>query len=47
MVNQGVCDVRVLKDGWTVITGDGKLSAHYENSVAVTEGSPIILTDAG
>jgi len=45
MVNAGVHEVRVLKDGWTVKTADGKLSAHYENSIAVTEGEPIILTD--
>ena len=45
MVNVGTDDVKVLKDGWTVVTLDGKLSAHYENSIAVTEGDPIILTD--
>ena len=44
MVNVGTDDVRVLKDGWCVVTADGKLSAHYENSVAITEGDPIILT---
>ena len=46
MVNAGVADVRVLADGWTVITADGKLSAHYENSIAITNGDPIILTKA-
>lgn len=46
MVNAGVPDVRVLKDGWTVVTLDGKLSAHYENSIAITDGDPILLTDA-
>ena len=45
MVNQGTHDVRVLKDGWTVVTTDGKLSAHYENSILITDGDPIILTD--
>ena len=45
MVNAGVADVKVLKDGWTVTTADGKLSAHYENSIAITEGDPLILTD--
>ena len=45
MVNVGVGDVRVLKDGWTVVTGDGKLSAHYENSIAITDSDPIILTE--
>lgn len=44
MVNLGVRDVRVLSDGWTVVTADGKLSAHYENSIAITNGDPIILT---
>ena len=45
MVNLGKEDVRVLKDGWTVITADGSLSAHYENSIAITESDPILLTD--
>ena len=44
MVNEGVCDVRVLRDGWTVKTTDGKLSAHYENTVLITDGEPEILT---
>ena len=44
MVNAGVADVRVLKDGWTVLTNDGKLSAHYENTVLITDGEPEILT---
>jgi len=46
MVNMGKDGVRVLKDGWTVVTLDGSLSAHYENSIAITEGDPILLTDA-
>ena len=46
MVNQGTEDVRTLRDGWTVVTADGKLSAHYENSIAITESDPILLTDA-
>jgi methionyl aminopeptidase len=45
MVNAGTANVKVLKDGWTVTTADGKLSAHYENSVAITDGDPILLTD--
>ncbi len=45
MVNQGRADVKVMSDGWTVITSDGLLSAHYENSIAVTETDPIILTE--
>ena len=47
MVNAGTEDVKVLNDGWTVITCDGKLSAHYENSIAITDGDPIILTEIG
>lgn len=46
MVNAGVGDVKEMSDGWTVLTADGKLSAHYENTVALTEDGPIILTDA-
>ena len=44
MVNEGSFDVRVLKDGWTTVTADGKLSAHYENTVLITDGEPEILT---
>jgi methionyl aminopeptidase len=44
MVNAGAYQVRVLKDGWTVVTSDGKLSAHFEHSVAVTEDGPVILS---
>lgn len=44
MVNVGGYDVRGLSDGWTVKTKDGKLSAHYENTVAITDGAPEILT---
>ena len=44
MVNVGVYDVKVLKDGWTTVTADGKLSAHYENTVLITDGEPEILT---
>ena len=46
MVNAGVFDVRVLKDNWTIVTADGKLSAHYENTVLITDGEPEILTVA-
>ena len=45
MVNVGTPNVKVKSDGWTVVTLDGKLSAHYENSIAVTESDPIVLTD--
>ena len=44
MVNVGTYDVRVLKDGWTAVTADGKLSAQYENTVLITDGEPEILT---
>ena len=46
MVNAGVSDVKVLKDQWTTVTADGKLSAHYENTVLITDGEPEILTVA-
>jgi len=46
MVNQGTFQVNILDDGWTVKTKDGKLSAHYENSVLITSGDPEILTIA-
>ena len=46
MVNEGVFDVKVLKDHWTTVTADGKLSAHYENTVLITDGEPEILTVA-
>ncbi|AUS98125.1 type I methionyl aminopeptidase [Clostridium thermosuccinogenes] len=44
MVNQGGYQVKLLKNRWTVVTADGSLSAHYENTIAVTDGEPIILT---
>jgi methionyl aminopeptidase len=44
MVNAGGPDVRILKDGWTVVTKDGQLSAHFEHTVLVTESEPEILT---
>ena len=47
MVNAGTENVKVLRDGWTVVTADGKLSAHYENSIAITESDPILLTEIG
>ena len=46
MVNAGTYEVRVLKDRWTTVTADGKLSAHYENTVLITDGEPEILTVA-
>lgn len=44
MVNAGTWKTEVLGDGWTVVTADGKLSAHFEHSVAITDGEPDILT---
>jgi methionyl aminopeptidase len=44
MVNAGGPEVKVLKDGWTVVTKDGQLSAHFEHTVLVTEAEPEILT---
>lgn len=46
MINAGTEKVRVLSDGWTVVSADGKPSAHYENTVAITENGPEILTRA-
>jgi len=46
MVNVGGYEVRVLADGWTVKTADGSLSAHYENTILITDGEPEILTMA-
>lgn len=45
MVNAGVAGVRILDDGWTVITEDRKPSAHFEHTVLITGGEPEILTD--
>ena len=44
MINQGVKEVKTLSDGWTTVTADGKLSAHFENSIAITPDGPVILT---
>jgi len=44
MVNQGNYKVKILDDGWTVVTEDGKLSAHFEHSVAITDNGPDILS---
>ncbi len=45
MVNEGNYDVRILPDGWTAITADGKLSAHFEHSIAITSNGPLILSE--
>ncbi|MDO5410776.1 MAG: type I methionyl aminopeptidase [Lachnospiraceae bacterium] len=44
MINIGRCDVEWLDDDWTVVTEDGSLSAHYENTILITEGEPVILS---
>jgi methionyl aminopeptidase len=44
MVNMGKPDVRILKDGWTVVTVDGSLSAHFEHMVAITASGPDVLS---
>jgi len=44
MVNAGQPQVKILKDGWTVVTQDGSLSAHFEHTVLITGGEPEILT---
>src|SRR5438093_276880 len=46
MVNMGDWQTRVLADGWTVVTADGSLSAHFEHTVAVTDEGPEVLTAA-
>lgn len=45
MVNAGTHRVRILEDGWTTVTADGELSAHFEHSVAITPDGPVILTE--
>ncbi len=45
MVNMGGHQTRMLEDGWTVITADRKLSAHFEHTIAVTEDGPVIFTE--
>jgi methionyl aminopeptidase len=45
MINEGVKEVKTLADGWTTVTADGKLSAHFEKSIAITPDGPVILTD--
>lgn len=46
MVNAGTAAIRVLDNEWTVVTVDGKLAAHYENTICITDGEPEILTMA-
>jgi len=45
MVNEGSYEVKILPDGWTAVTADGKLSAHFEHTIAVTSSGPIILSE--
>ncbi len=44
MVTMGHWDVKVLSDGWTVVTKDGSMAAHFEHTIAVTEDGPFVLT---
>jgi methionyl aminopeptidase len=44
MVNEGTHEMRILSDGWTAVTGDGKLSAHFEHTIAITGSGPRILS---
>jgi methionyl aminopeptidase len=45
MFNLGGDDVAMLRDGWTVVTADGSLSAHFENTIAVADDGPQVLTE--
>lgn len=44
MVNAGDAQVKTLSNHWTVVTADGKLSAHFEHSIAITSNGPVVLT---
>ena len=44
MVNEGTYEVKILRDGWTVVTADGKRSAHFEHTIAITENGTEVLT---
>lgn len=46
MVNEGSYEMRILSDGWTAVTADGKLSAHFEHTIAITGNGPVILTES-
>ena len=45
MVNAGTHEVSILGDGWTTVTKDGRLSAHFEHTIAITPDGPVIMTD--
>ena len=44
MINAGTHEVKILEDGWTTVTKDGKLAAHFEHTVAITPDGPVIMT---
>ena len=44
MINLGTHQTKVKPDKWTVVTADGSISAHFEHTIAVTDGDPIVLT---
>jgi methionyl aminopeptidase len=44
MITEGAYNVETLEDGWTVVTADGKLAAHFEHTIAITDDGPKILT---
>lgn len=46
MINEGVAELEILDDGWTAVTADGKLSAHFEHSIAITTAGPEILSES-
>ena len=45
MVNAGSYKINVKEDGWTIVTRDGKRSAHFEHSIAIVDGKPVILSE--
>ena len=45
MVNMGTFKIKMLKDGWSVVTQDKKKSAHFEHSVAIVDGKPLVLSE--
>ncbi|HEY6394316.1 MAG TPA: type I methionyl aminopeptidase [Candidatus Binataceae bacterium] len=47
MINEGTSELEILDDGWTAVTADGKLSAHFEHSIAITSNGPLILSELG
>jgi len=44
MINQGTRNIKQLKDGWTILTADGKPSAHFEHDIALVDGKPELLS---